>query len=61
MARTLRSSRSDVGGGEPLGETLASRFGHNERAGDPSESAAYPQQLRVKINLDFATSSSERT
>ena len=27
------------------------RFGHNELAPDASESAAYPQQLRVKINV----------
>jgi hypothetical protein len=27
------------------------RFGHNELAGDAGESAAYPQQLVVKINV----------
>jgi hypothetical protein len=27
------------------------RFGYNELAGDAGESAAYPEQLRVKINV----------
>jgi hypothetical protein len=46
--RVRESAEGPVG---LLGETSAFRFGHNELAGDASECAAYPQQLRVKINI----------
>ena len=48
------------GRGGSLGETSAFSFGYNELAGDPCESAAYLQQLLVKVNVGPKASASPR-
>jgi hypothetical protein len=61
LVRTSRAAAAPrQGRGGSLGETSAFSFGYNELAGDPCESAAYLQQLLVKVNVGPKASASPR-